>query len=216
MKPVIFWGATGQARVLREALVGADAALVAIFDNRQIASPFSDVSIFHGNAGLADWESAYNGERPVYACVAIGGNHGKDRLDLLLQLAHLGYEPLSVVHPRAFIASDAHLGKGCQVLAFGAVCAGANLGDAVIVNTKASIDHDCNIGNGVHVAPGATLAGEVVVGDFAFIGAGAIVLPCIRIGAGAIIGAGAVVTKDVAAGTTVTGNPARPHIPASP
>jgi UDP-perosamine 4-acetyltransferase len=47
------------------------------------------------------------------------------------------------------------------------------------------------------------------VGDFAFIGAGATVLPRLKIGRGAVIGAGAVVTKDVPAGSTVAGNPAR-------
>ena len=40
--------------------------------------------------------------------------------------------------------------------------------------------------------------------------AGAIVLPGITIGDGAIVGAGAVVTRNVEAGATVAGNPARP------
>ena len=44
----------------------------------------------------------------------------------------------------------------------------------------------------------------------ALIGAGAVLLPGITIGEGAMVGAGAVVTKDVAPGTTVIGNPARP------
>jgi len=55
MTPVIFWGATGQAKVLREALRSIDTELVALFDNRDIASPFSDVPIFHGEAGFSQW-----------------------------------------------------------------------------------------------------------------------------------------------------------------
>jgi len=43
-----------------------------------------------------------------------------------------------------------------------------------------------------------------------WIGGAAIILPGISIGDGAVIGAGSVVTRDVTAGETVTGNPARP------
>jgi acetyltransferase-like isoleucine patch superfamily enzyme len=43
----------------------------------------------------------------------------------------------------------------------------------------------------------------------ASIGSGATILCGVTIGESAIVGAGAVVTKDVAAGTTVVGNPAR-------
>ncbi|MGI9395097.1 MAG: acyltransferase, partial [Boseongicola sp.] len=47
------------------------------------------------------------------------------------------------------------------------------------------------------------------VGDGCRIGAGAIVLPNVEVGDGAIVGAGAVVHRDVAAGRTVAGIPAR-------
>ncbi len=49
----------------------------------------------------------------------------------------------------------------------------------------------------------------VKIGSDVWIGGGAIILPGITIGDGAVIGAGSVVTRDVAAGQTVTGNPAR-------
>ena len=49
------------------------------------------------------------------------------------------------------------------------------------------------------------------IGNDVWIGGGAIILPGITIGDGAIIGAGSVVTRDVGAGVTVTGNPARPR-----
>jgi sugar O-acyltransferase (sialic acid O-acetyltransferase NeuD family) len=212
VKPLIFWGATGQARVLRDALTDSDATLVAIFDNRNVQSPFIDVPIFHGKNGFDEWASGYRGAQPVHACVAVGGDKGADRLELLQWLDERGYPPLTVVHPRAYVATDAVLGRGCQVLVLAAVCAAAKLGEAVIVNTAASIDHDCIVGDGVHVGPGARLAGEVIVDECAFIGTGAIVLPRVRIGARAIIGAGAVVTTDIPKDAIVTGNPAKPRI----
>jgi len=49
----------------------------------------------------------------------------------------------------------------------------------------------------------------VRIGSDCWIGGGAIILPGVTIGDGAVIGAGSVVTRDVAAGVTVVGNPAR-------
>lgn len=59
---------------------------------------------------------------------------------------------------------------------------------------------------------GLEIAKSVEIGQNVWIGGGAIILGGVRIGDGAIVGAGAVVTKDVAAETTVIGNPARPQI----
>lgn len=50
----------------------------------------------------------------------------------------------------------------------------------------------------------------VRVGAWADIGTNAVILPGVTVGKGAVVGAGAVVTRDVAAGETVVGNPARP------
>ena len=51
--------------------------------------------------------------------------------------------------------------------------------------------------------------GEVVIGDRAMIGTKAVVLPGVRIGADAQVAANSLVTRDVPAGATVAGVPAR-------
>lgn len=210
MNEVVFWGATGQAKVLNEALLGADYRLVALVDNRDVVSPFPSIPLLKGEAGLDAWLDRRGGAKGLFAAVAIGGAGGRDRIELMDLLRARGLKPLTVIHRTAFVAADAQVGEGCQIMAHAAICTHVRLGSGVIVNTAASVDHDCVIGNGTHIAPGARLAGEVTVGERAFIGVGAIVLPRIHIGEDAIVGAGAVVTRNVLPGMTVVGNPARP------
>jgi acetyltransferase-like isoleucine patch superfamily enzyme len=84
----------------------------------------------------------------------------------------------------------------------------ATIGEGCLVNLNVTITHHNVIGNFCELSPGVHISGGCVIEDDVFIGTGAVLLPKVKIGKGAVIGAGAVVTKDVAAGSTVTGVPA--------
>jgi sugar O-acyltransferase (sialic acid O-acetyltransferase NeuD family) len=209
MPEIILWGATGQAKVLHEALEGTGVTVAAIVDVRNLPSPIPDVPVLAGEAGLDAWLARHDRTEELLFAVAVGGARGADRLRLFDALKSRRLRAYTIIHRRAFVATDAHLGESCQVLAMAAVCTHARLGNLVIVNTAASVDHDCIIGDAAHIAPGARIAGEVVVGARAFVGTGAVVLPRLRVGEDSVVGAGAVVTRDVPPATTVAGNPAR-------
>ena len=213
MREVIVWGGTGQARVLNECLFDTDNRIIAVFDNADVAPPFPDVPLHVGEAGFRAWMKTRRGSRELYFVVAVGG---QDRLKLHDWLVEEGLRALTVMHRVAYVAPDAALGPGCQILAHATVCAQARLERSVIVNTAASVDHECRIGAGAHIGPGVRLAGRVEVGERAFIGTGAVVLPRLKVGADATIGAGAVVVNDVPAGTVVTGVPGRVRSKTSP
>ncbi len=103
------------------------------------------------------------------------------------------------------------------------------VGDGVFVNFGCVILDVCavTIGAKTQIGPGVQILAAdhprdpavrarmvefgrpVTIGANVWIGGGAILLPGVTVGDDALIGAGAVVTRDVAAGTTVVGNPAR-------
>jgi len=142
--------------------------------------------------------------------VGLGGTgNAEPRRTLFEKAMRLNLEPAEIIHPRSVISASAQIGRGTQIMANAVVNPSADIGINNIINTGAIVEHDCLLGDHVHIATGATLASSVKVGNMAHIGAGATVRQLINIGEGAIVGAGAVVVKDVPAGHTVVGNPAK-------
>lgn len=72
------------------------------------------------------------------------------------------------------------------------------------------IGHDAVIWDDCELAPGTVIGGHCVLEWGVKMGVNSCARPLVVIGAGARIGAGAVVTKNVPAGETWAGNPARP------
>jgi sugar O-acyltransferase (sialic acid O-acetyltransferase NeuD family) len=209
LKPLIIWGAKGHAKVLNEFAAAAGYEIVALFDNDPEASAvIPQVPLHIGKEGLQKWQRE-NPEVTAEGAVAIGGDRGTVRHEIQDFLAANGISPATLIHPTAFVAGDAEIGAGTQILAQAAVGTDCRIGEACIINTSAGIDHEGRLGHGVHLAPGARLAGEVSIGDYSLVAVGAIVLPRIRIGQDCIVGAGAVVTRDVPDHSVVYGNPAR-------
>ena len=141
------------------------------------------------------------------AIIAIGDNRTRAGYAQLAREADL--DLINAIHPSAVVSENAVIAQNVVIAAGAIIGTESQLADSVIINTSAVVDHECQIGPAVHICPGVLLAGRVTVEEGAFVGLGAMVLPCLRVGAHATIGAGAVVTKDVPAGATVVGVPAR-------
>ena len=122
-----------------------------------------------------------------------------------------GLDHPTLVHPSVVLSRrQVELHGGVVLCAHVSVQNHVTVESHVHVNQNVTIGHDVRIGSGTVVSPLVAISGNVHIGEAVLIGAGAAILPGVRIGARARVGAGAVVTRDVAAGDTVVGAPARP------
>lgn len=144
-------------------------------------------------------------------------------------------DPQALVAPGAKIGNGTSIWQFCVVMDGAVIGADCNLNAHTLVEGGAVIGDRVTLKCGVYVWDGITLEDDVFVGPNAVftndktprsrvrpdrflpsrvgrgasIGGGAVILPGVTIGEGATIGAGAVVTRDVPAGETWVGNPAR-------
>jgi len=112
------------------------------------------------------------------------------------------------------IQKNARVGRRCKISSHTFICEAVTIEDEVFIGHGVTFIND-------KIPRAANSQGELqtdndwkpvptLVKRGASIGSGATVLCGVTIGEKAIVGAGAVVTKDVPAGTTVIGNPAKP------
>jgi len=103
------------------------------------------------------------------------------------------------------LGTGVFLNFGCVVLDVVEV----SIGDATLIGPNVQILTADHPRNPAEREAGLEFGRPIRIGHKVWIGGGAIILPGISIGDDAVIGAGSVVTRDVPAGVTVVGNPAR-------
>lgn len=163
----------------------------------------ADPEIVADQAAAADWMRRYN------ATVALAER------DSLLRERFAAVGIGATVRPpfHCDYGFNIHLGAGA-FLNFGCVILDVvevRIGDATQIGPAVQILTADHPRDAAERAAGAEWGRPIRIGANVWIGGGALVLPGVTIGDDAVVGAGAVVTRDVAAGATVAGNPARPR-----
>jgi acetyltransferase-like isoleucine patch superfamily enzyme len=144
----------------------------------------------------------------------------------------------ALIRSGSIIYSDVKIGDNFKTGHRVLIRENSDIGDNVLIGTNVVLDGHCKLGNNVSVQTGAYITINTTVEDNVFIGprvvtandkymvtgakligpiikkgarigANSTLLPGVIIGEGAVVGSGSVVTKDVPAGATVVGNPAK-------
>ena len=138
----------------------------------------------------------------------------------------------TVIYPFTVIERDVKIGKRCFIGPFAHLRAGTHLEDDVLVgnfsevvrtkiSSKTLVKHFCylgdsRIGRASNIGAGAVTANfdgkkknTTIIEEGAFVGSDTVLVAPVRIGRKAVTGAGSVVTKNVLAGQTVMGVPAK-------
>ena len=198
-KPIIIVGSGGHAGVVLEVLQEQKLQVLGLIDpSKKLGEKYFGIEVIGDDNSILDFPS-----NKILLANGLGSlPNNNQRWNLAKKMRQLGYQFISIVHPKAIISKSVSLAEGSQIMAGCILQHDVSIGLDSIVNTGSIIDHDCKIGSNCHIAPGSVLSGNVIVGDGVHIGTGVAVIQERKIGKNAIIAAGSVIYKDVQPNTT--------------
>ena len=115
----------------------------------------------------------------------------------------------TIIHPTARLDKTTEVGEGVILAARADVTTNCILGNFVFCNVAAQVGHDAIIGDYCTLFPNCSIAGGSILGKEVMVGTSASTYPGIKIGDSATVGMNSAVIRDVRAGTTVMGVPAK-------
>ncbi|MEZ7206969.1 acetyltransferase [Pseudoalteromonas sp. DY56-GL79] len=202
MRKLAILGASGHGKVVAE-IAELNGYKVDFYDDNSPSNTVVGAWITHGDTrALCQNLAQYDG-------IAVGIGNSLVRAEKMALLSSFDAQFPILIHPTAMVSRYASLGVGSVVMANATVNVFSKIDDGVIVNTGAVIEHDCVIEQFAHICPSASIAGNCHIGEHTWVGIGSCIKQQITVGGATTIGAGSVVVKNIPAGVTAFGNPAR-------
>ena len=208
-RPIAIVGAGGLGREIAILITQLNAAgagwdLHGFYDDRRPATPTVGGLPYLGTvADLAAYPT------PLAVAVAVGSSAGRAAVAGRLTSALLSFPAL--VHPQVALRPEQRvaLGAGCLIQRGCILTCDITLGRFVLLNLGCTVGHDAVLEDFCSLMPHANVGGGAHLETGAYLGTNATVIHQVRVGARTVVGAGAVVVRDLLAGVTAVGVPAR-------
>ena len=213
--PLIIVGATGNCLDIADAVAAqhdagrGDFVVAGFLDD----DPARQGQTIAGFPVLGPISAAANFSDTMFVCGIGSPKSFRLKSELIARLGVPAERFATLVHPAACVSRSALIGPGTVILGNATICANVRIGAHVMMLPNCVVGHDTVINDYCIFAAGVTVSGMVTIARGCYIGAGSTVREGVSIGKGALVGMGAVAVRDMAAGTWVAGNPARPLSP---
>ncbi|MDJ0365151.1 acetyltransferase [Hymenobacter sp. H14-R3] len=208
-QPLVIVGAGGLGReiallVAQLVAAGASWELRGFYDDRAPAAPTVGGLPYLGT--VADLNAA---PARLAVAVAVGSSAGRAAVVARLTSPRLWFPAL--VHPQVALLAGQRvaLGAGCLIQRGCILTCDITLGRFVLLNLGCTVGHDVVLEDFCSLMPHANVGGAAHLAAGVYLGTNATIIHQIRIGAATTVGAGAVVVRDLPAGCTAVGVPAR-------
>ncbi len=109
----------------------------------------------------------------------------------------MGYTLFNFIHPKAYVAASATLGRNVFICPNATVEPLVRIGDGVLLRSNAYVSHEASVGDWSFLSARATVAGKARIGKYCFIGVNSTVRDRITIGDRSIVGGGAVALRSL-------------------
>lgn len=199
------YGAGGLGREIYDIALRRNAAS-SLWSEIIFIDDFSDEGNYCG-ARRIRFESLIDYKNNIECVIAVGEPSSRETLHN--KLSEAGVRLTSLVDTTAIVSPTAKIGNGVIICEFSTIHTEVVLGCNALIQPFCDIGHDIKIGNHVVLSPFCAPGGGTVFGDRVFVGMHVSIMELVVIGDDAIIGMGSAVFRDVPAGATVVGNPAR-------
>ena len=208
-QPLVIFGAGGLGReilVLIQQLneAGAGWEVRGFYDDQPPTAPTVAGLPYLGTA-----QDLNQTDEPLAVAVAVGSSASRAAVVARLTSPQLTFPAL--VHPgvRLVPTQRVALGAGCLIQQGCILTCDITLGRFVLLNLGCTIGHDTVLEDFCSLMPHANVGGAAQLGAGVYLGTNATVIHAVRVGAGTTVGAGAVVVRELPAGVTAIGVPAK-------